>query len=580
MNLYALLSLFASETSILLGLSVYLLNRKSSVNRLFMLTMFANAYWAFCTFMKTIATSIDSAYFWSKALSFWPLLVALMLHFSLAFTENDLLKKKVTYALVYLPPLIFSIIDLTTNWITGTLVQMPWGYITVLNTDSVLATLGGIWSVVLGLLAIFFYVNYYREIVDRTRKQQTKFVAIGLSVPIVMSVISDSVFPAMNVNFPGLGSISGSITSVIVLYGMLKYGLFSFRLEIAAENIISTMPDSVILVNSKGVIVKVNKSLIELTGYSDAELVGQPVFQMLQRASVVNGEGAVPTIFGQLQKVREVHNYEIIFETRSGERKTGMLSCSVVTDNNCHDIGYAFILHDITGRKLMEQKLLRAERLASIGELSGLIGHDLRNPLSGIRGAAFYLKRKHKDHLDTEDIMMFDSIDKSINYSNKIINDLLEYSSEVCLDRVTVEPKALVQASLNMVDPPDNIVVIDETSEVPVLFVDADKLQRGFAGIVKNAFDAMPEGGELRINSMVEGRFVVFTFNDTGSGMTEETLSKLWSPLFTTKAKGMGFGLAICRRIVEAHEGRISAVSDVGQGTTVRVEFPLESNVK
>ena len=158
----------------------------------------------------------------------------------------------------------------------------------------------------------------------------------------------------------------------------------------------------------------------------------------------------------------------------------------------------------------MEQKLLRTERLASIGELAGLVGHDLRNPLSGIRGAAFYLKRKHKDHLDDEDITMFESIDKSINYSNKIINDLLDYSTELSLDKVLVSSKTLVQACLNMVDPPENVKVIDETLDAPSLFVDDDRLQRGFAGIVKNAFDAMPEGGELHIKSIVEGNHVVF----------------------------------------------------------------------
>ena len=88
----------------------------------------------------------------------------------------------------------------------------------------------------------------------------------------------------------------------------------------------------------------------------------------------------------------------------------------------------------------MEQKLLRAERFASIGELAGLVGHDLRNPLSGIRGAAFYLKKKHADHLDAKDLEMFESMDKSINYSNKIINDLLDYSAEIELHFVSRHP--------------------------------------------------------------------------------------------------------------------------------------------
>ena len=82
-----------------------------------------------------------------------------MLHFTLAFTESDLLKRKLTYAALYLPPLLFSVIDLTTNWITGTQVLMPWGYVTVLPVDSMVANIGGVWSAILGLLIVFFYTR-------------------------------------------------------------------------------------------------------------------------------------------------------------------------------------------------------------------------------------------------------------------------------------------------------------------------------------------------------------------------------------------------------------------------------------
>ncbi|MGD6807154.1 MAG: histidine kinase N-terminal 7TM domain-containing protein [Candidatus Bathyarchaeia archaeon] len=94
MNLYALLALCATAMSAMLGVSVYLLNHKSSLNRLFMFMMLFNGYWAFCTYMKTVSDSTATALFWGKVLSFWPFLIAVMLHFALAFTENDLLRKK------------------------------------------------------------------------------------------------------------------------------------------------------------------------------------------------------------------------------------------------------------------------------------------------------------------------------------------------------------------------------------------------------------------------------------------------------------------------------------------------------
>ena len=240
-------------------------------------------------------------------------------------------------------------------------------------------------------------------------------------------------------------------------------------------------------------------------------------------------------------------------------------------------MGAVFVFHDLTERKAIEQKLIRSERLASIGELAGILGHDLRNPLSGIRGAAYYLKRKYADHLDDEDLAMFESIDKSINYSNKIINDLLDYSTEIYLDCLPATPKSLIASALAAVSLPKNVAVMDTTTNEPTVIVDLDKISRCFANIIKNAGEAMSDGGELQIKSVVEADSVVFVFKDTGAGMSEAILSNIWTPLRTTKAKGMGFGLAICKRIVEAHGGKIAVESAVEKGTTVTVKLPLNS---
>ena len=116
--------------------------------------------------------------------------------------------------------------------------------------------------------------------------------------------------------------------------------------------------------------------------------------------------------------------------------------------------------------------------------------------------------------------------------------------------------------------------MINETEDEPELTVDVEKMKRVFSNVIKNAFDAMPNGGVLTIRSDKTENHVCFSFIDTGTGMSEETLQKLWTPLFTTKAKGMGFGLPICERIVEAHGGKISVESNVGKGTTLAITIP------
>jgi signal transduction histidine kinase len=208
-----------------------------------------------------------------------------------------------------------------------------------------------------------------------------------------------------------------------------------------------------------------------------------------------------------------------------------------------------------------------------------MLGHDLRNPLSGIRCANFYLQRKFSSKLDPKDKAMFESIDKSIDYSNKIINDLLDYancySDEVKLELSQVTPKKLVKAALVLSMQPPNIKLIDDTEDSPEFYVDEVKICRSFINILKNAFDAMPNGGEVQVSSAVEAGKVTFQFKDNGCGMSKEAIEKLWTPLFTTKAKGMGFGMVICKRNIKAHGGEIVVKSVCGQGTTIIVELPL-----
>lgn len=216
------------------------------------------------------------------------------------------------------------------------------------------------------------------------------------------------------------------------------------------------------------------------------------------------------------------------------------------------------------------------ERVNTIGEIAGMIGHDLRNPLTGISSAAYYLKRKYGSVMDEKGRDMIEVIEKDVNYSNKIVSDLLEYSRPIQLDLREMNPKSAFEEALSHVEFPKNVQLIDFTKSAPTIRIDADKMKRVFINMIKNAVDAMPNGGKLTVTSEKVNDAVKIAFADTGVGISEENLKKLFGPLFTTKAKGMGLGLAVCKRIVEAHGGRISVESAVNKGTTFTITLPIE----
>jgi signal transduction histidine kinase len=226
-----------------------------------------------------------------------------------------------------------------------------------------------------------------------------------------------------------------------------------------------------------------------------------------------------------------------------------------------------------------QKKLLKSERFAAIGELAGMIGHDLRNPLAGIKNASYFLRKKQGSFVGDSGMQMLNTIDKAVEYSNKVVNDLLDYSRDIPLDLEECTPKSLIDYVLLTIKIPKNIKILDHTESSPTIMADMNKLVRVFTNLITNALDAMSQnGGTLEINSHQNGDNLELAFADTGTGMSPEVMEKIFTPLFTTKAQGMGFGLAICKRIIETHGGTIAVESTQKKGTVFTVTLPVSQS--
>jgi signal transduction histidine kinase len=365
-------------------------------------------------------------------------------------------------------------------------------------------------------------------------------------------------------------------------------------LEVVTENIGAGL----IIISKDYRILWANKFLKQIFGNVEQK----PCYPTIHKRYAICPDCGVKKVF-EKNATFDVH--EIALEDDNGNTQWIELVVTPIKDKEGNVVAALELAVNITERKLMQNKLaeysqqleklvakrteelkntqaklVKSERLATIGELAAMVGHDLRNPLTGIMGAAYYLKTKHSAEIGTKGKEMLKSIENAINYSNKIVNDLLEYSRDLTLDLTKVTSKALLKNALPSLEVPNGIKIIDATEDHPPIKADKEKMRRVFANIIQNAFDAMPEGGTLTIKSRgVKGK-VEISFKDTGTGMSKETLRKLKRgvPLFTTKAKGMGFGLPICRRIVEAHGGKLSVESKIGKGTKVTVTIPVNPN--
>ena len=335
--------------------------------------------------------------------------------------------------------------------------------------------------------------------------------------------------------------------------------------------------EGVVIVQDQEIIFA-NKKFMEMVGYPINELVGLSLEQFVEKLVDKRYRKLLSEIYTRKNgedKVQPTYEFELM--SKNGEHIPVEITATVVCFENRNEM--LILLRDIRERKQAEEQRLNLERLAAIGEIASMVGHDLRNPLSGIAGATYYLKKKLNTETPSKTREMLDIIEKNIEYSDRIVNDLLDYSKQIRLSRREVAPKSIIQESVLLARVPKNIEVSDLTQNEPKINIDSDMMKRVFITIIKNAADAMPNGGKLTMKSKESGDNVEIAFSDNGVGIPKEIVEKLFTPLFTTKAKGMGLGLAICKRIVEAHGGHIRVESTVNEGTTFTVIVPITAEV-
>ena len=215
-------------------------------------------------------------------------------------------------------------------------------------------------------------------------------------------------------------------------------------------------------------------------------------------------------------------------------------------------------------------------KFEGMNEVSRMVAHDLRNPLSGIRNAAFILKKRYGKKIGDDEVAMLQIINDCVVYSDKVVQSLLDYSCEMKLSKIKISARSLVDVALSKFVLTANVKLVNDVSDELFVNVDPDKIERVFTNLIGNALDAMPNDGVLSINGKKVMDRVEITFSDTGVGMSMLVLEKLWVPFFTTKAKGLGIGLSICKRIVDAHGGKIDVKSVEGKGTSFSVFLPIE----
>ncbi|MFA6362262.1 PAS domain S-box protein [Methanoregula sp.] len=356
MHLFAILILISSIFILSVGIFVYSQNRKSPINRVFLFLCILAFYFSFIESMLHDADSISSAYLWLKLTALWTFLPAVFFHFTLVFTKSGLLRRsRWIPVLIYAPAALFSIIELTTDLITTTPVLKYWGYTYGYSPHPLPFLVELAWMFGLFGVSLLLITRHYFRTPEVQEKKQIKCIMIGFSVVVIVTFVSEIVFPFFQINLPTTETISILFFFALIGYAIWKYELFVVSPAMAADNIVSTMTDSLILLDNSHTIISVNDATLKILRYRKEELIGLPF------SAIFSDPAGTEAILSGITVSGPVTDLETSYRSKEGIAIPISFSGSVIRDAKGDSIGTVCISRDITERKRAEDALRESE---------------------------------------------------------------------------------------------------------------------------------------------------------------------------------------------------------------------------
>ena len=340
------------------------------------------------------------------------------------------------------------------------------------------------------------------------------------------------------------------------------------RVTIFSEALVKNMPIGLIAMDEQGKIATCNEKAQAVLKASCSDSLGREALTLLP-APLQKILAELPASGGFLER-------DIQLTSAQGKEQIWEAIAAGLMDEGI-PAGRILLLRDVTNIRQLENEVTRSRHLNSIGSLAAGVAHEIRNPLSSIKGFAVYLKERlagNKEDEETADIMIAET-----ERLNRVIGQLLEFARPLALKKEKVQFVDLVQHTIKLIaaDAKKNkiSVEIDAAEEMPLVEVDPDKIKQVLLNIFLNCLAAMKDGGKLTIELALKTDNLNVIISDNGAGINESDIPKIYDPYFTSKPAGTGLGLAVVQKIMEAHGGRINVESIVGQGTRVSLHFPL-----
>jgi two-component system sensor histidine kinase HydH len=342
------------------------------------------------------------------------------------------------------------------------------------------------------------------------------------------------------------------------------------RIKAFSDNLVENMPIGLVAIDNNKKITSLNHVAASILNLSAEKVIGE------------NADQVVPAKLWQLLENLDMEKGVIEKEIDCTLRENKVIplevSATLMNDENGMFLGYVLLFKDLSEVRSLRKEIARSQRLASVGRLAAGVSHEIRNPLSSIKGFATYFKERYHDVPENQQIsnLMIQEVDRL----NRVVGQLHEFARPITISKKLINVKTFLKDSLKLIERQaleENIKIqTDLAPEIDEIFIDPDRISQILLNLYLNAVESVKNGGNLFIMLLKneEKKSVEIRVSDTGTGISEDDLTHIFDPYFTTKASGTGLGLAIVHNIIDAHEGEIKVESRLGQGTTVTILLP------
>ncbi len=559
--------------TIVIGTYILFQDKRKAINRIYAYFCYSLGAYIVTTAGFYLASDIESFTPWLRINGIWPIPIALALHFTLVLTERAHLLNKKGLFLLYGPVLFITLNDIFFPFQTYTVpFQNNFGmWQTPLNTANPMLYIQMSWFVLMTIINVLIGSKYYLEVKEPARKQLTLYVVLCTSIPLFISFMLVYIIPLFAI-IPRLEWIPISFFTAYALY---RYNNYNLNSKIAAADIIRSMSNFLILVNKEEKITEINSHALSLLGYNAMDQVlHKPITSILNEADQER--------FFLDEPETNISNREVNLMDRNKNPIPVLISKAIIY-NKFERIGYALIGSDLSELKAAQASLLEYNRklMQSNEELkrfAHIASHDLQEPLRMVHSYVQLLDSRYKEAFDDTAREFMSYVVEGAQRMSDLIKGLLDYSR---LDREDAEFESvdtldiveIVENSLRY-SIKENNAKIKVESALPTLKVNHNQFIQLFQNLVSNAIKYRNEDipPSIKIKAKENRNNWEFCIRDNGIGINENYHQKIFvifQRLHGKKSKyqGTGIGLAICKRIVENHQGKIWVNSTEGDGT-------------